>query len=279
MLREDLSRNFGFLLNDVARLMRTAYDRRIRKLGLTRAQWWVLTHLYRSNGVSQTELAETLEIEKPTLGRLLDRLEAKGWVRREHDASDRRVWRVHLTDEVEPALRTMRNDRRGTAARCAHRDQRRRARALRRHAARDQGKPPVTGTHRRQAGARAAAARCAAGASAAVALYFYAQGGRHLETENAYVKAHIVAVSAEVAGRVAEVAVRDNQAVAQGQLLFRIDTRAFRDGARARQRAAGERAHRRGNPARRATAWRSPTPPRPRSASASWPCSWSASGA
>jgi len=108
MLREDLSRNFGFLLNDVARLMRTAYDRRIRKLGLTRAQWWVLTHLYRSNGVTQTELAETLEIEKPTLGRLLDRLQAKGWVRREHDASDRRVWRVHLTEEVEPALRTMR---------------------------------------------------------------------------------------------------------------------------------------------------------------------------
>ena len=108
MLKEDLSRNFGFLLNDVARLLRTAYDRRIRKLGLTRAQWWVLTHLYRSNGVSQTELAETLEIEKPTLGRLLDRLEAKGWVRREHHASDRRVWRVHLTDEVEPALRTMR---------------------------------------------------------------------------------------------------------------------------------------------------------------------------
>jgi DNA-binding MarR family transcriptional regulator len=108
MLHEDLSRNFGFLLNDVARLLRTAYDRRIRKLGLTRAQWWVLTHLYRSNGVTQTELAETLEIEKPTLGRLLDRLEAKGWVRREHDASDRRVWRVLLTDEVEPALNTMR---------------------------------------------------------------------------------------------------------------------------------------------------------------------------
>ena len=108
MLREDLSRNFGFLLNDVARLMRTAYDRRVRSLGLTRAQWWVLTHLYRGDGVSQTELAETLEIEKPTLGRLLDRLEAKGWVRREHDARDRRMWRVHLTDEVAPAMRTMR---------------------------------------------------------------------------------------------------------------------------------------------------------------------------
>jgi MarR family transcriptional regulator, transcriptional regulator for hemolysin len=108
MLREDLSRNFGFLLNDVARLMRTAYDRRVRTLGLTRAQWWVLTHLFRSNGVSQTELADILEIEKPTLGRLLDRLEAKRWVRRELDARDRRVRRVHLTGEAEPALRTMR---------------------------------------------------------------------------------------------------------------------------------------------------------------------------
>ena len=61
----------------------------------------------------------------------------------------------------------------------------------------------------------------------AAALYFYAEGGRYVETENAYVKAHIVAVSAEVAGRVAEVAVRDNQAVAQGQLLFRIDAVPF----------------------------------------------------
>ena len=62
---------------------------------------------------------------------------------------------------------------------------------------------------------------------AAIALYTYATGGRHLETDNAYVKAHIVAVSAEVAGRVAEVAVRDNQVVKQGQLLFRIDTVPF----------------------------------------------------
>jgi DNA-binding MarR family transcriptional regulator len=108
MFREDLSRNFGFLLNDVARLMRTVYDRRVRSLGLTRSQWWVLNHLYRNDGVTQTELADLLEIEKPTLGRLLDRLEAKGWVRRTDDASDRRAWRVYLTDEVEPAMRELR---------------------------------------------------------------------------------------------------------------------------------------------------------------------------
>jgi MarR family transcriptional regulator, transcriptional regulator for hemolysin len=108
MLREDLSRNFGFLLTDVARLMRTIYDRRVRSLGLTRSQWWVLNHLYRGDGVTQTELADILEIEKPTLGRLLERLEAKGWVRREADARDGRVWRVYLTDEVEPAMHTLR---------------------------------------------------------------------------------------------------------------------------------------------------------------------------
>jgi DNA-binding MarR family transcriptional regulator len=108
MFREDLSRNFGFLLNDVARLMRTVYDRRVKSLGLTRSQWWVLNHLFRGDGVTQTELAETLEVEKPTLGRLLDRLEAKGWVRREDDATDRRAWRVYLTDEVGPAMRELR---------------------------------------------------------------------------------------------------------------------------------------------------------------------------
>jgi len=108
MFREDLSRNFGFLLNDVSRLMRNAYDRRVRGLGLTRAQWWVLTQLFRNPGVNQSALAEILEVEKPTLGRLLDRLEAKGWVRREHDEHDRRAWRVHLTEAVEPAMREMR---------------------------------------------------------------------------------------------------------------------------------------------------------------------------
>jgi membrane fusion protein, multidrug efflux system len=77
---------------------------------------------------------------------------------------------------------------------------------------------------------------------AAAILYFYAQGGRHLETDNAYVKAHIIAVSAEVAGRVAEVAVRDNQAVAQGQLLFRIDAAPFETAlARARAQLANAR--------------------------------------
>ena len=108
MIKEDLSRNFGFILNDVARLMRVAFDRRVKALGLTRSQWWVLNHLFRNNGATQSELADILEIEKATLGRLLDRMEAKGWIKREEHATDRRAKCVFLTDEVEPAVKTMR---------------------------------------------------------------------------------------------------------------------------------------------------------------------------
>ena len=108
MIKEDLSRNFGFILNDVARLMRVTFDRRVKTLGLTRSQWWVLNHLFRNNGATQSELADILEIEKATLGRLLDRMEAKGWIKREEHATDRRAKRVFLTDEVEPAVKTMR---------------------------------------------------------------------------------------------------------------------------------------------------------------------------
>jgi MarR family transcriptional regulator, transcriptional regulator for hemolysin len=108
MFREDLSRNFGFILNDVARLMRTTFDRRVRALGFTRSQWWVLNHLFRNDGITQSELAVILEVEKATLGRLLDRMEAKGWVRREGHANDRRAKRVYLTEEVQPAIKAMR---------------------------------------------------------------------------------------------------------------------------------------------------------------------------
>lgn len=62
---------------------------------------------------------------------------------------------------------------------------------------------------------------------AAVFLFVWLRGGRYEETENAYVKAHIIAVSADVSGRVVEVAVRDNQSVEAGALLFRVDPAPF----------------------------------------------------
>jgi len=61
----------------------------------------------------------------------------------------------------------------------------------------------------------------------AAALHWYAKGSRWAETDNAYVKAHVIAVSAEVSGRVIEVAARDQQRVAAGAPLFALDPAPF----------------------------------------------------
>lgn len=62
---------------------------------------------------------------------------------------------------------------------------------------------------------------------ASVGLYFYAHGGRHVETENAYVKANISAISSPLSGRVVDVLVRDNQTVTAGTLLFRLNPQPY----------------------------------------------------
>lgn len=103
-----LTRSLGFLLADVSRLVRRRFDGRARTLGLTRAQWRVLGQLRRREGINQTELAEILEIETITLGRHIDRLEARGWVERRRDPADRRVWRLYLKEKAQPVLDQMR---------------------------------------------------------------------------------------------------------------------------------------------------------------------------
>ncbi len=107
-------RYFGFLVSDVARLLRTEFDRRVRDIGLTRSQWLALTRIYRQPGCTQSELAETMEMEKGSAGRLIDRLEENGFVVREADPADRRVKRIHLTPEAEAIERTMRRIARQT---------------------------------------------------------------------------------------------------------------------------------------------------------------------
>ena len=91
----------GVVISDVARLLRTEFDRRVRRLGITRAQWLVLTRLHRHPGASLSELAEMMEVEKATAGRMIDRLVANGWVERRTPPGDRRVKRVYLTPEAE----------------------------------------------------------------------------------------------------------------------------------------------------------------------------------
>jgi len=92
------------LLYDVARQMRTRADQRARTRGMTRAQWVILAHLERQPGLSQNELAAIVEVEPITIGRLVDRLEARGLVERRSDPRDRRVWRLQLMPAATPIL-------------------------------------------------------------------------------------------------------------------------------------------------------------------------------
>ena len=92
------------LLTDVARLVRTLADRRARAHGMTRAQWMILARLRRQDGMTQRELAELLEVEPITVGRLVDRLAGRGLIERRADPADRRCWRLHLRPEAAPVL-------------------------------------------------------------------------------------------------------------------------------------------------------------------------------
>ena len=86
----------GVMISDVARMLRTTFDRRVRKLGLTRAQWLVLTRLHRRPGASQSELADRLAVEGATMVAMVDRLVKAGLVIREPSTTDRRIKRGNL---------------------------------------------------------------------------------------------------------------------------------------------------------------------------------------
>ncbi len=105
-MTESLDRDFLILLNDVARLVRTRFDQQLARTRwrMTRAQWVILARLSRQPGISQNELAGVCEVEPITIGRLVDRLEARGLVERRADPKDRRVRRLHLLPAAQPHL-------------------------------------------------------------------------------------------------------------------------------------------------------------------------------
>ena len=100
-------RSLGFLVSDLARLFRRTMDRRLQSLGLTQAQWRALVHLSRSEGMTQTALAERLEIQPITMTRLIDRMENAGWVERRTHPGDRRAVQLYLAPRSQPILAEM----------------------------------------------------------------------------------------------------------------------------------------------------------------------------
>lgn len=94
----------GFLLHDTIRLMRADFNRHVEEHGITLAQAKALRWLVREPGVRQVDLAERLEIQPMTLVRVIDQLEAAGYVERRIDPQDRRAFRLHVTGKAGPVL-------------------------------------------------------------------------------------------------------------------------------------------------------------------------------
>lgn len=97
----------SFLIHDVSRMRRSAYDHYMKPLGITRAQWWVLAHLSRHDGMMQTQLADVLEVGKASLGDVIESLESGGWVSRRPDPTDKRAKRVYLSKSAQGLIKRM----------------------------------------------------------------------------------------------------------------------------------------------------------------------------
>ena len=94
-------RSLGFILGDISRLARREFDRRVRGLQLTRSQWLFLYHLARQPGCTQSELAESLQMERISVSRQAGRLEKAGWIERRDHRRDGRAYHLHLTPKAE----------------------------------------------------------------------------------------------------------------------------------------------------------------------------------
>jgi MarR family transcriptional regulator, transcriptional regulator for hemolysin len=104
----EVNSTLGLLLHDVARLLKKRFEQNSHGSGLTRSQWQVLTYLAQNESINQARLAELIEIEPITLGRLVDKLEAMGLIERHPHPTDRRTWLLHLMPAARPKLEQVR---------------------------------------------------------------------------------------------------------------------------------------------------------------------------
>ena len=102
----ELQAAFTAELASANRKLRALVDERARNMGLTLSRARLLMQLAKADGPIQSDLAGLLDIEQPTLVRLLDGLERTGMIERRAAPGDRRARRVFLT----PAARAQAED-------------------------------------------------------------------------------------------------------------------------------------------------------------------------
>ncbi|MFP6809409.1 MAG: MarR family transcriptional regulator [Pseudomonadales bacterium] len=96
----ELEDGFGFLIHDIARQITTAFDERLKSYNMTRSNWRAILYIWRTPGITQTELSDILDLSRMGVTGLIDRMEDKGLVCRKDDARDRRIKRIYLTEST-----------------------------------------------------------------------------------------------------------------------------------------------------------------------------------
>jgi len=107
-MRQPIKHSFGFLINDATRLLSRRFEVQARKYELTLPQWRVIAQLLDTDSVSQSALAKLVETDPVTLGGLVERLEAKGFVTRAPSPEDSRAKIVSLTAKARALIDEMR---------------------------------------------------------------------------------------------------------------------------------------------------------------------------
>lgn len=100
-------RELAFLLVDAGRKLNDAYDAHMKPLGLSRAKWRVVAYVSRTPGISQTDLAASIECSRMAITSILDRLQAQGLIERRQVENDRRVRAVFLTGPGRTLVKRM----------------------------------------------------------------------------------------------------------------------------------------------------------------------------
>lgn len=97
-----------FRFEDLPRQLRRIVDEALDGHDLGRTQWRLLAYVLRKAGMTQTELARCLEVERASVGQAIDALEGKGFLARRQKDGDRRVWCIVATDKARGLLADLR---------------------------------------------------------------------------------------------------------------------------------------------------------------------------
>jgi MarR family transcriptional regulator for hemolysin len=107
VLRYDFDQSVIYWICSTAHALERALNVELAPHGITYRQWQVLAWLALEGELTQSDLADRLQVEAPTLAGILDRMERDGWILRTECPGDRRRKRIKPTERVAPVWETI----------------------------------------------------------------------------------------------------------------------------------------------------------------------------